>query len=256
MNCISTELPFQTNRPPVTCLSGLSAVQNLQMSVCMKRNLSLALILLPVILVTVIVWQRIKLSDLEEQLADARAELQRRQPSPRTVMQAPVASVPSPTNSASPKNSAGPVPSAVTKRSGTTAEEKAASEAKRAAFEQQLAEERKAEAVTANPPLTPERRKALLEGREIFNPGAIEESKVPVTDQTPLRPGQALQVSYAGTWYAAEVVGIEGDGGIHIKYFGWGSNWDEIVPRSDLRLDPQARERAVEKFGARVQPGG
>lgn len=216
----------------------------------MKRNLSLALCLLFVILVTVIVWQWIKVTGLEAEVTDAKAELQRREAASSGVTPAPVTAAPQPAGSARP---ASPV---VAKRSETTVEQKAANDAKRAAFEQQRAEERKAAHVAANPTLTPERRRALLEGREIFNPSMIEESKVPVTDKTPLQPGQALQVAYGGGWYAAEVVGIASDGGIHIRYFGWAPDWDEIVPRSDLRLDPQARERAVEKFGARVVPGG
>ncbi len=101
------------------------------------------------------------------------------------------------------------------------------------------------------PALTPERRAAMLEGREKFNPGPIEESDVPVTEDTILQAGQPLQVKYFESWYAAEVVGFENDGMIHIRYFGWADHWDEIVPRPDLRLDPQARERAVDRFAAR-----
>jgi hypothetical protein len=101
-------------------------------------------------------------------------------------------------------------------------------------------------------PLTPERRKALLEGRETFNPGPIEVSSIPVTDQTVLTKGQALQIAYAGSWYAGEVIGFEKDGGVHVRYFGWDASWDEVVPRSDLRLDPKARERAVETYESRV----
>jgi hypothetical protein len=101
------------------------------------------------------------------------------------------------------------------------------------------------------PALTPERRKALLEGGESFNPGPIEESTLPVTDKTVLTKGQALQINYSNTWYAGEVIGFESDGGVHVRYFGWSNSWDEVVPRSDLRLDPQAREHAVDKYGAR-----
>lgn len=101
-------------------------------------------------------------------------------------------------------------------------------------------------------PLTPERRKALLEGRETFNPGPIEVSSIPVTDQTVLTKGQALQIAYVGSWYAGEVIGFEKDGGVHVRYFGWDASWDEVVPRSDLRLDPKARERAVETYESRI----
>lgn len=136
------------------------------------------------------------------------------------------------------------------KRSDATAPGKIARDEKRAAFEKQLADARNARTAEPPPALTAERRQALMDGRELFNPGPIEESTLPVTAQTALRSGQALQVKYFDTWYAAEVVGFESDGGIHIRYFGWGPSWDEIVPREDLRLDPQARERAVGKFAA------
>jgi sRNA-binding protein len=218
----------------------------------MKKNLSVALLPLFVILVSVILWQWMKIATLEEQIEDVTAELQRRQTAPHGGRPVSGASTTAP-----PANTVNPPAVATPKRTDTTPAREAANDAKRAAFEKQLAAYRAAQAAAAaTPVLTPERRQSLLEGREIFSPGPIEESKVPVTDQTPLVPGQALQVSYAGTWYAAEVMGIESDGGIHIRYFGWGSHWDEVVPRSDLRLDPQARERAVEKFGGRSAGGG
>lgn len=93
--------------------------------------------------------------------------------------------------------------------------------------------------------LPPERMAALLDGRELFNPGAIEESTIPVTEQTPLQIGQPLQVTWGGSWYAGKVVGFAEDGGVHVRYFGWAPSWDEIVPRAELRLDPQAFERAI-----------
>lgn len=93
--------------------------------------------------------------------------------------------------------------------------------------------------------LTSERRTALLEGRELFNPGAIEESKLLVTEQTSLRVGQPLQVTWGGSWYAGQIIGFAEDGGVHIRYFGWAPSWDEIVPRAELRLDPLALERAI-----------
>jgi len=98
-------------------------------------------------------------------------------------------------------------------------------------------------------PLSPQRRQVLLEGREFFNPGPIEPSPYPVGPNAVLQTGQALQINYNGTWYAGEVVGMAEDGGIHVRYFGWDSHWDEVVPRSDLRIDPQAKEKAVKQYG-------
>lgn len=213
----------------------------------MNPKATLALVLVLAALVAVIAWQWMTISSLEDRLETATAALQSRPPanaSPRIGRPGPLAA-------ASPATTNGiPSAPAATNRSDSTASSKAARDEKRAAFERQLADARRARAAELPPALTSERRRTLMEGRELFNPGPIDESTVPVTAQTLLQPGQALQVKYGETWYTAEVVGFESDGGIHIRYFGWGPSWDEIVPREDLRVDPQARERAVEKFGA------
>ena len=43
-------------------------------------------------------------------------------------------------------------------------------------------------------------------------------------------PGQGLEVSYGGQWYAATVVAVEADGRLRIHYDGWSDEWDEAVP--------------------------
>jgi hypothetical protein len=57
-----------------------------------------------------------------------------------------------------------------------------------------------------------------------------------VTAQTPLGEGDDLQAEYGGQWWPARVLALEEDGQVKITYPGWGKEWDEIVPRSRLRL--------------------
>jgi hypothetical protein len=85
----------------------------------------------------------------------------------------------------------------------------------------------------------------LLKGETPFNPGAIPSSGIAVTDATPLALGQDLQMKWGSTWWAATVTGFESDGGIRVHYFGWDEAHDEIVPRSDLQLDTNVREKAI-----------
>jgi hypothetical protein len=226
----------------------------------MKHKAPIALLLVIAALSIVIVRQWATNSDLEDRLEAATAELKRRPANApaRGSRPAPVLAAPTVTSGRNPDSSAPEAGSA--SLPGDSAREriergKAARDERRAALQKQLDESRKAQA--ANPPaaLTAERKQALLQGREYFNPGPVEESAVPVHENTPLKPGQALQVNYGNSWYAGEVVGFESDGGIHVRYFGWGPSWDEIVPRSDLRLDEHAWERAVDKYAASAGNG-
>jgi hypothetical protein len=59
----------------------------------------------------------------------------------------------------------------------------------------------------------------------------------PVKAGTTLHAGQTVQVEWFGAWWAGEVLDVLGDGRVKIRYPGWGSGWDEAVPRSRLRLD-------------------
>jgi hypothetical protein len=75
-------------------------------------------------------------------------------------------------------------------------------------------------------------------------PGAIPSSGKAVTAGTPLRVGMMLQVEWGGEWWAARIIGIQRDGQVKIHYLGWESEWDEVVPRSRLQLDPEAWVKA------------
>jgi hypothetical protein len=57
----------------------------------------------------------------------------------------------------------------------------------------------------------------------------------PVTEHTILRVGDAVHADYQGTWWPAEVISLESDGRLRIRYPGWDASWDEIIPRDRLR---------------------
>lgn len=86
----------------------------------------------------------------------------------------------------------------------------------------------------------------LMTGAVEFNPGPIVSSDRPVTDSTPLRIGQEVQLKWGSTWWAATITGFEPDGTVRTSYFGWNRNHDEAVPRSDLQLDTNTREKAIQ----------
>jgi formylglycine-generating enzyme required for sulfatase activity len=57
-----------------------------------------------------------------------------------------------------------------------------------------------------------------------------------VAAQTPLWLGMRLEAEWNGTWWPAEVMEVRADGQVKIHYVNFGSNWDEVVPRSRLRF--------------------
>jgi len=86
----------------------------------------------------------------------------------------------------------------------------------------------------------------LMTGRIRFSPHSIPQSGHQVTDHTPLQIGQEVLLRWGSTWWAATVTGFEPDGAIRATYFGWCRSWDEAVPRSDLQLDTNTREKAMQ----------
>ncbi|MGI9244327.1 MAG: hypothetical protein ACR2RV_26245, partial [Verrucomicrobiales bacterium] len=93
---------------------------------------------------------------------------------------------------------------------------------------------------------------AAADGGIIFKPGSIESTGVPVSDSTSLDVGQCLQVKWGEKWWAAEVISLEDDGWVGIHYVGWTETHDEIVPRSDLQLDPEAAAKVSGTDAARA----
>jgi len=75
-------------------------------------------------------------------------------------------------------------------------------------------------------------------------PGPIASTGVPVTDDTRLDVGQVLQVKYGNTWWACKILLVLDGGRVCIHYLGWQSQFDEIVPRARLQLDPDAIAKA------------
>jgi hypothetical protein len=58
----------------------------------------------------------------------------------------------------------------------------------------------------------------------------------PVTDKTPLKAGERVHVEWQGSCWTGEVLALNDDGTVRIRYVGWGSEWDETVARSRLQL--------------------
>jgi hypothetical protein len=58
-----------------------------------------------------------------------------------------------------------------------------------------------------------------------------------VNSDTPLKVGDKLFAEDMGTWWPAEVLGLEADGRVKIHYTGFGESWDTALPRSALRLE-------------------
>jgi len=104
--------------------------------------------------------------------------------------------------------------------------------------------ERSAAPTTPAPP-EPATQRHEQERRELGGvPGAIASTGKAVTAETPLRVGMVLQVEWSGEWWAARIIGIQRDGQVKIHYLGWEPEWDEVVPRSRLQLDPDAWSKA------------
>jgi len=86
----------------------------------------------------------------------------------------------------------------------------------------------------------------LMSGRIAFSPQDIPPSGKRVDDSTPLQVGQEVLLRWEQTWWAATVTGFEPDGAIQVSYFGWPRCWDEAVPRTDLQVDTNTREKAIQ----------
>ena len=64
----------------------------------------------------------------------------------------------------------------------------------------------------------------------------------PVTDETPLSPGDTIQGHKNGSWRDVTVLEVLNDGRVKVHWIGFGAELDEAVPRSRLRILPGADE--------------
>jgi len=86
----------------------------------------------------------------------------------------------------------------------------------------------------------------LSEENILFEPGRIASTGIAVANDTPLKVGETLQLQANGNEaWAADIISLEDDGWVGIHYVGYDSSWDEIVPRSSLQLDANARVKAI-----------
>jgi len=85
----------------------------------------------------------------------------------------------------------------------------------------------------------------LSEENILYQPGPIQASGIEVTKDTPLEVGASLQVIDGRSHWAADIISLEDDGWVGIHYVGFDSSWDEVVPRSSLQLDADARVKAI-----------
>jgi hypothetical protein len=65
----------------------------------------------------------------------------------------------------------------------------------------------------------------------------VEPSGIPIQPETPLEVGSTVLAYSQGRWWRAEVVGLEPDDQVRIRYPGWDSKWDETARRSELQVD-------------------
>src|SRR5262245_33756778 len=55
----------------------------------------------------------------------------------------------------------------------------------------------------------------------------VEPSGITVQPETPLEVGSTVLAFSQGRWWRAEVIGLESDDRVRIRYPGWDSKWDE-----------------------------
>jgi hypothetical protein len=69
-----------------------------------------------------------------------------------------------------------------------------------------------------------------------FNPGSIPPVGVPVGPETPLAPGDFVEIQWGSQWWAGRVVRLEPQGRVWVHYLGWDPTNDEVVPRERLHV--------------------
>lgn len=67
-------------------------------------------------------------------------------------------------------------------------------------------------------------------------PPPADEHGILVLDSTPLVGGQAVRISWGASYYAGQVVAVNGNGTVRVHYSNYDGMWDEDVARYRLRL--------------------
>ena len=65
-----------------------------------------------------------------------------------------------------------------------------------------------------------------------------------VTTETPLAPGDTLQAFRGGKWSDVKVLEVLDDGRVRVHWVGFGSELDQTVERSRLRLHPDSKTKS------------
>jgi hypothetical protein len=76
----------------------------------------------------------------------------------------------------------------------------------------------------------------MMAGPEVRASQTQDPGGMPVGFDTPLIPGQAVQVKWGNRWYQSRVVAPLPDGTVRVHYLGWSDGSDESVQRSRIRI--------------------
>jgi hypothetical protein len=76
----------------------------------------------------------------------------------------------------------------------------------------------------------------VMAGPEVRVSSTQDPGGMPVQFNTPLVPGQAIQVHWGASWYQSRVVAPMPDGTVRIHYLGWPDSADENVTRDRVRI--------------------
>lgn len=79
-------------------------------------------------------------------------------------------------------------------------------------------------------------QEATHKQRAKMSKSRAEPTKLAVTADTPLRPGDEVLCSWGLEWYRATVLEVPTDGNVKIHWQNWDDFFDEVVPRSHLQL--------------------
>jgi hypothetical protein len=71
-------------------------------------------------------------------------------------------------------------------------------------------------------------------------PGPVPPSGVAISRATPLMVGSKVLALDGAQWFRAEVLRLDGEDRVRIRYTGWGPQYDRDLTRDQLQLDQGA----------------